>query len=208
LPLRLVWIVDLAQARQLQPVGDLLQQILVDVFDGEHDGRAIVAGREISIAADRDRCNDRRPAGEMLDEGGAPPRLARIVRKHGKDVARQRGQPTAQQIEAWRELRPQVADRGVSGSVEELVFDLIGSVDDDNDIVVEEGREPCPEAAFYPLRIVVDADRKGRALRPGDALQLAQDPLAARGDRPLDQLLLACERDLVGPLARNSAPRG
>ena len=115
-------------------------------------------------------------------------------------MARHRGQPTAQQIEAWRELRPQVGDGGVCGSMEELVFDLIGTIDDDNHIVVEIGRQPGADAAFHPLRIVVGAGCEDCAVGPGDALQLAQDALAARGDRPLDQLLLACERDLVGAL--------
>jgi hypothetical protein len=50
------------------------------------------------------------------------------------------------------------------------------------------------------LRVVVGADRERGAVGRRDALDLAQNPLAACGNRPLDQLLLAVERDFVRPV--------
>jgi hypothetical protein len=136
----------------------------------------------------------------LLDEGGAPARLAGILGEDRNGAVRHRGEPPAQQIETWRKLRAQVGDAGVGGRAEELVLDLIGAIDHDNDVVVEEGRQPGADAALHPLRVVVGADRERGAVGRRDALDLAQNPLAACGNRPLDQLLLAVERDLVRPM--------
>jgi hypothetical protein len=200
LPVGLCRIVDLAQARQLQPVADVAQHVLVDIFDGKHDGRPVVADREIGLGADRHRRDDRRPAGELLDERGAPARLAGILGEDRNGAARDRGKPPAQQIETWRKLRAQVGNGGIAGRAEELVLDLIGTIDHDNDVVVEEGRQPGADAALHPLRVVVGADRERGAVGCRDALDLAQNPLAACGNRPPHQLLLAVERHLVGPM--------
>jgi hypothetical protein len=50
LPVGLCRIVDLAQARQLQPVADVAQHVLVDIFDGKHDGaRSLPSARSASV---------------------------------------------------------------------------------------------------------------------------------------------------------------
>jgi len=152
------------------------------------------------VGTDGYRSDDRRAASELLNERSAPARLARILLEDRNGAGRRRVQPPAQQIDGWRQLRTQVSDIGIARRLEEFVFDLIGAIDDDSNVVIKDGRQRGADVAFHPLRIVVVAQRECGALGPRQAFKLAQDPLAARGDRPLDQLLFARERDLVRPL--------
>ena len=117
-------------------------------------------------------------------------------------------QPSAQQIETWRQLRAQVGTlRDRRRAAEELVFDLIGAIDDDNDVVVEEGLQPGADAALHPLRVVVVADRERGAVGCRDALDLAQT-CARRVRRSPAASVAARGRATPRPRgARRSAPR-
>ena len=82
------------------------------------------------------------------------------------------------------------------------VFDVIGTVDDQYQVVIEEYLQPIADAALGPPLIVCLADFLRSAVGRGDALDLAQYAGGAARDRLLKLLLLAIERYLV------RSPRG
>jgi len=121
---------------------------------------------------------------------------------HGNGAVARRADPSAQQINHGRKLHRPVDRAGRFGGSRTGVFDLIGRVDDGDEIMIEIALEPIADAALHPLRIVIVADGLGRAVGRGDAFKFAQDPRGAIADRLLDQFLFAIERNFVRP------PRG
>ena len=127
-----------------------------------HDRRAVVAGAQVGLGADRHRRDDRRAAERTADMSALrAARLAADSRRRGSAMAPAgiAVEPAAQQIDDWRELRAQVGRRcGSSRRAEELVFDLIGAIDDDRRSRDRRSSAAAGRCALHPLRIVVVAD--------------------------------------------------
>ena len=87
-------IADGMQAGQLQPIADLAQHVVVDIFDGGDNGRAGVAGSKIAVGADRHRRDDRRSVRQMLDQDGRPAGFYGIRRDDRAEAAAGQAPPT------------------------------------------------------------------------------------------------------------------
>ena len=115
----------------MQPLADLAQHLLVDVFDGENDRRRGVAGGEIVLGADGNRRDDRRAAEEILDQSrGAAWGLRIVDGNDGHGAAGQGGKPPAQQIENGRKPAGHIDGAEIAGHARSRVFGLIRAVDD------------------------------------------------------------------------------
>jgi hypothetical protein len=192
------------QAGQLQPIADLAQQIRVDIFDRNGDRRAGIAGSEIAVGADGDCGNDCRFVQHLLDPASRAAGLARIVRAHHRHCGRRHGvEPAAHETDNGRQRRRQLDRSEIAGGARARELDPVGTVDHQDQIMIEERFEPVAEAPLDPWRIVAVADRLCGAGGRGDALELSQHAGATALERVLDQLLVTLERCLVGAPRRN-----
>ena len=190
-------IVDGAQAGQLQPIADLMQQIIVDIFDRDDDRRASVAGGDIRVGAHGHCGDDRRFVRDPLDQAGGTAGFARILCEHGKGMRRHGVEPSAQQIENGRQRRRQLDRSDVAGGPRARIFNMVGTIHHQDEVMVEEGLEPIAEPPVRPLRIVVLADRLRSPVGRGDAFDFAQHSGAAVLDRLLDELLVTFEPHFI-----------
>src|SRR5262249_32359870 len=183
--------VALAQVAQLQPRRDLRQHIVVDELDAQHD-RSVV--REIVGSGDGHRGKDRGLPQKGLQADGA---TRRGTSRRGGGIAD--GGTAAHLIENAFHVRLDRVEpiRIDAAAAESGVEEMVGSVGDEDEIVLEVRLQPGGDVALYPLAIEPDSNPANGASRRGDTLDLAQYALAARGERAAEQLSLAVERDLV-----------
>jgi hypothetical protein len=147
--------------------------------------------------------------GRAAHEGLQPLCPARMVELgHGVDRGLQhdfvfeRLCAVAQQFDDADEIR---ADRieasGLdAGIAEHRVGQMVGAVDHEDVLVVEERGEPQPDQVMHPVGIEIVMQLKDDVVRGRDVLQLAQHAAAAVDDGVGEKLAFLRQLDIVGPL--------
>ena len=139
------------QAGELQPVADLAQQVVVDIFDRKHDRRRRIARGEIAVGADRHRRDDRGLVAHPLDHGSEPAGLMRILGGEEGDRGIRPGVETpAQILQNLGQLGRQIDRANVTGAARAAILDMIVAVDDKHQVVAEENLKPIADPAFGP----------------------------------------------------------
>ena len=139
----------------------------------------------------------------LLDHGGGAAGLARILRgDDGDGAAGQVVEPPAQIVENGGHLGRQFDPFDIARGARTRIFDVIGTIHDQYQVVVEEYLQPIADAALRPPLIVCLADSLRSDIGRCDAFDLAQYAGAAARNCLLKLLLLAFERHLI------RSPRG
>ena len=82
--------------------------------------------------------------------------------------------------------------------VEHRIGEAVGAIDDEDMIVVEEGREPQTDQMMHPVGIEIVVKLQDDIARGRDVFQFAQHALSAIGDRLGEEATLLLQLDVVG----------
>ena len=199
---------DRAQIGQVEARADVGEKLPVEIFDGKHQrGRLARCHAHAVRHVGADAGDDRRAVLEQLQ----PLRAARTVeigRGIGRgiehDLVLERLRDPAQKLDDAPEI---IARRFEALRLHALVFEhrvgeAVGAIDDEDMIVVEEGREPQADQMMHPVGIEIVVKLQDDIARGRDVLQFAQHALSAIGDRLGEQAALLVQLDVVGALGR------